>query len=316
MKVYVIGIVLVIGTVFANGAATGERENRDRFMAVATTNIVGDIVGQIGGVHLSLYVMLQPGVDVHVFQPTPGDARYVADAEVVFVNGAGLEAKFLGDLINNVSPRRVVDLSADLHLRTNVDGHVNAENFEDVHEDHPKNGVDPHVWMDPTMVAVWASEIVEVLTEVDPIHAAYYTRRANTLVEELLALDMWVREQVADIPTNRRVLVTDHEVLGYFADRYSFEILDTISPGLNEASEPSVRQLAKLRNVLAEHEVPAIFVGTSTNRRVAQAVVDDLGIEVVSIYTESLSASDGPADTYQNLIVTNVQRIVAALDND
>lgn len=316
MKVYVIGIVLVIGTVFAYGSATGERENGDRFMAVATTNIVGDIVGQIGGVHLSLYVMVSPGVDIHVFQPTPADVRYVVDAEVVFTNGAGLEAKFLGNLIDSASPRRVVDLSADLDLRTTVGRHVHAKNFEDVHEYHPENGVDPHVWMDPTMVAVWASEIAEVLAEVDPIHTTYYTRRANALVEELLALDMWVREQVGNIPTNHRVLVTDHDVMGYFADRYSFEILDTISPGLSTGSEASVRQLAKLHDALAEHEVPAIFVGTDVNRRVAQTVADDLGIEVVSIYTESLSASDGPADTYQNLIVTTVQRIVAALDDD
>ena len=167
--------------------------------------------------------------------------------------------------------------------------------------------------MDPTLVTAWAEEIAEALAEVDPDHGADYAERADALVGELHALDAWVRERVAAIPRDRRILVTDHDVFGYFADRYGFTVLDTIIPGFSTVSEPSARHLANLREAIAEHGVPAIFVGLTVSSHVAQVIADDLGIEVVSVYTGSLSEPDGPAATYPDFIRTNVDRIVGAL---
>ena len=167
--------------------------------------------------------------------------------------------------------------------------------------------------MDPTLVAVWAEEIAEALAGVDPEHGADYAERAEALAGELHALDAWVQERVAAVPRDRRILVTDHDVFGYFADRYGFTVLDTLIPGFSTVAEPSARHLASLREAMAEHEVPAIFVGLTVSTHVAQVVADDLGIEVVSVYTGSLSEPDGPAATYQDFIRTNVERIVAAL---
>ena len=110
-----------------------------------------------------------------------------------------------------------------------------------------------------------------------------------------------------------RVLVTDHDVLSYFADRYGFELLETVVPGVSTASEPSARHLAQLRDTIAEHGIPAIFIGTTVSPQTAQSVADDLGIELVAIYTGSLSEPGGPAATYQDFMRTNVERIVAAL---
>ena len=187
-----------------------------------------------------------------------------------------------------------------------------ATTREDEHG-HAHGEFDPHVWMDPTLVAVWAEEIAEALAGVDPEHGADYAERADTLAGELHALDAWVRERVAAVPRDRRVLVTDHDVFGYFADRYGFTVLDTIITGFSTLSEPSARHLANLREAIAEHGVPAIFVGLTVSPHVAQVIADDLGIEVVSVYTGSLSEPDGPAATYQDFIRTNVERIVAAL---
>ena len=357
---------------------------------VATTTIVADIVSRVGGERISLYVMLPAGTDPHVFQPTPRDARHVADADVVFANGAGLEADFLGDLISSAAPRRVVELSEHLPLRRmgmahgesagahdehgdegedhdedeeeHHDEHEDHEEDEeehhdehgedhdedeeehhDEHEDHEEDEeehhdeheedhdedeeehhdedehvhdhgeFDPHVWMDPTLVAVWAVEVAEALAEIDPEYAAEYDRRAAELVRELDELDGWIKQHVAAVPRDRRVLVTDHESLAYFAARYGFELLDSVIPGVSTASEPSARHLAQLREVIAEHAVPAIFVGVGVNPQVAQSVASDLGIEVVQIYAGSLSEPDGPAATYQDFMRTNVERIVAAL---
>ena len=358
--------VVAFALVAALGFAEGEPEARgDRVAVVATTTIAGDIVSQIGGDQISLYVMLPVGADPHLFQPTPRDARQVADAAVVFINGAGLEAEFLGNLLTNVEPRRLVDLSSNLELRRLEGGHEHEdehdedehdedehdedehdedehdedehdedehdedehdedehdedehdedEHDEDEHEhEHAHGDFDPHVWMDPTLIAAWTPAIAAALSEVDPGSAGAYAERAAALAAELHELDAWVRERVAAVPVPERILITDHDVLGYFADRYQFSVLDTIIPGFSTASEPSARHLAALRDAISEHAVPAIFVGLTVSPRAAEVVAEDLGIEVVSIYTGSLGEPDGPAATYQDFIRTNVERIVTAL---
>ena len=351
--------VFLAGPGFASPAV--EEPAGDRIAVVATTNIIADIVARVGGDRIALSVMLPLGADPHVFQPTPRDVRLMADAAVVFANGAGLETEFLGDLIANAGPRRVVELSEHLPLRRMADAHgVHGEHDEDdgheagdehdgdehdehgeddEHDAHDEDGdqddehehgdedehadesgdghahgeFDPHVWMDPTLVAGWAAEVAEVLAEIDPEHAAAYERRAAELVQELHELDAWIADRVAAVPDHRRVIVTDHEVLGYFADRYGFELLDAIVPGSSTASEPSARHLAELRDLIEEHEVPAIFVGTTVSPQVAEVVAADLGIKVVTIYTGSLSEPGGPAATYREFMRTNVERIVTAL---
>ena len=341
---------LAFATPYLLASPAQELPEGDQLAVVASTTIVADIVAGIGGDRISLYVMLAPGVDPHVFHPTPRDLRHVADADVLFVNGAGLEADFLGNLLDSAEPRRVVEVSEHLPLRRMDDGeeeddeHERNENEEQDHqdeddgdgeeedhhdeddddgedgeaEDHAEDEdhhgeFDAHVWMDPTLVAGWTVEIAEALAEVDPEHSAEYAARAATLSSELHELDAWIRSRVSAVPAPRRVLVTDHDVLSYFAARYGFELLETIVPGVSTASEPSARHLAQLRETIAEHDIPAIFIGTTVSPQIAQSVADDLGIELVAIYTGSLSESGGPADTYQDFMRTNVERIVAAL---
>ena len=302
----VVLVAVSAGTLaFAEGRM--DEPDSDRVAVVATTTIVEDIVAAVGGDRLSLYLMLPRGADPHAFRATPRDARQVADADVVFINGAGLEADFLGDLIASAEPRRVVDLSAHLDLLRMDEGH----------DDGPGHGeFDAHVWMDPTLVAAWTTEIAEALAEIDPHHRVDYAGRAAALVGELDELDAWVREQVAAIPRDRRILITDHGMFGYFAHRYGFTVLDTIIPGFSTASEPSARHLASLHDAIAEHAVPAIFVGLTVNSQVARMVADDLGIEVVAVYTGSLSEPGGPAATYEQFMRTNVERIVGALSRN
>ena len=354
----------VIGAVFALGAALGAAQETEtptgRLAVVATTNIVGDIVARVGGDRISLYVMLPHGADPHAFRATPRDARQVADAAVVFINGAGLEENFMGDLADNAAPGSVVDLSANLDLRSmsedehghhdegeEHDEHDEGEEHEehdedeghddhdedeehdededehdedehDEHEDeeghHHHGGLDPHVWMDPTLVAAWAGEIAAVLSGLDAASASAYAGRAAELAAELDALDAWVRGRVAGLPADRRIMITDHDVFGYFADRYGFTVLDTVIPGVSTVAEPSARHLAELREEIAEHNAPAIFVGDTVDARVARSVADDVGIEVVPVYTGSLSGASGPAATYVDFIRTNVERIVSALE--
>ena len=203
--------MLALATAHLFAAPERERPEGDQVAVVATTTIVADIVAGIGGDRISLYVMLSPGTDPHVFYPTPRDLRHVADADLLFVSGAGLEADFLGNLLASVEPRRTVEVSEHLPLRrmdTEPDGR-DARNESDGDDDHDEEGsarehghgeFDAHVWMDPTLVAGWTVEIAEALAEVDPAHAAEYAARAATLTSELHELDAWIRNQVSAVP--------------------------------------------------------------------------------------------------------------------
>ena len=179
---------------------------------------------------------------------------------------------------------------------------------------HAHGEFDPHMWMDPTLVAVWATEIAEVLAEVDPSHGTEYAGRADAFVGELDELDAWIQAEVAAVPRERRILVTDHDVFGYFADRYGFIVLDTIIPGFSTVSEPSARHLASLREAISEHSIPAIFVGTDGRlpggARGGRRPRNRSGF---GVHGDPWASPADPRPTIRDFMRTNVERIVTAL---
>jgi len=278
---------------------------------VCTTTIVGDIVGQICGDENELRVLLSVDVDPHAFEPTPADLVAISHADVVFLNGASLEAG-LDTMLEN-APGLVVSLSDELEL-LGADGlHHNHDPHS---EDHHEVIVDPHVWFDPTYVHSWVSRIAAVLEEHDPRHQGTYRARAESYRTALDELDRWIETQVQELPQQKRKLVTDHAVFAYFAARYGFEQVGTVFPGLSSLSEPSARDLASLERTIAEFDVPVLFVGMTVNRRLAEQVAADTGIRIVMLYTGALSAADGPAGSYLDLIRYDVTAIVEALSGE
>jgi ABC-type Zn uptake system ZnuABC Zn-binding protein ZnuA len=167
--------------------------------------------------------------------------------------------------------------------------------------------------MNPLNVKMWADNIAEALAAADPAHAEDIRANAQAYRAELDALDAWAAQQLSLIPSEARVLVTDHESLGYFADHYGFEIVGALIPSLSTVSEPSAGELAQLEDAISQYGVKAIFVGSSMNPSLADRVAADTGIQVITLYTESLSAPDGPAPSYLDLIRFDVAAIVAAL---
>jgi ABC-type Zn uptake system ZnuABC Zn-binding protein ZnuA len=174
-------------------------------------------------------------------------------------------------------------------------------------------GLDPHIWFDPTQVIHWVDRIMRTLVHADPDHALAYRTNASNYQTELGALDDWIQEQLGVIPSDRRKLVLDHLAMGYFAERYGFEIVSALLPAFSSAAETSARDLAVMSNTIREQAIPAIFVGMDSNPRLAQQLALDLGIEVVQLYTGSLSSLTGPAATYQAMMMYNVLAIQQAL---
>lgn len=276
---------------------------------VATTTLVGDVVRSIAGALVRLDVLFPVGADPHAFQPTPRDAVAVAGAEIVFISGGGLEAS-IADLLANAAGS-VVDLFEELHaVGLVLDG---AETDEDGAHDHDHDGADPHVWLDPNLVAIWVDAIEAALAERDPANATAYAAAASEYRAALAELDVWIRDRVDVLPPERRRLVTDHMAFGYFAARYGFEQVGSVFPGFSTLAEPSAREMADLVETIRSLDVSAIFVGAAVNPTLAEAIALDAGAVVVRLYTGSLSDAAGPAADYFSLIRYDVEAIVEAL---
>ncbi|MBA3533353.1 MAG: zinc ABC transporter substrate-binding protein [Ardenticatenales bacterium] len=271
---------------------------------VATTTIIGAVVQQVAGEQATVTVLMPVGSDPHAFQPRPQDIAAVADADVVFINGLGLES-FLEPMLENAGgAARVIALSDQIVA-------LEAEGEEE--EGHEHEGQNPHVWLDPNNVILWTEQIEKTLGELDPAQAASYTTNAEVYQLELQELDAWIAEQVRTIPEERRQLVTDHEIFGYFAARYGFEQVGAVIPSLSTMAEPSAQEMAALQDAVRQQEVSAIFMSTTVSQGLVNSVAADTGTQLITLYTDSLSGLNGPAATYVDLMRYNVTAIVDAL---
>lgn len=279
----------------------------EKIKVVATTNLVADIVAQIGGDHITLRPLLAPGVDPHSYTSTPQDLQNLNDAHVVFINGLHLETGLDTLLVDLAAPVVSVNIGVSTHDLAESE-HGQAEPASHAHE-----GADPHTWQSVTNVKQWVETIQSTLSQLDPAHASAYGAAATAYQTQLEALDAEIRQKVATILAPNRKLVTDHATFGYFAEEYGFTIVGVLIPSLSTAAEPSAQALAALQDQLNREEAKAIFVGTTVNPRLAEQLAQDLEIQVITLYSDSLSAANGPAATYLDFMRYNVDAIVNAL---
>ncbi len=280
---------------------------------VATTTLVGDVVKTIGGPGIDLSVLLGTGLDPHTFEPSPRDAAAVARAQVLFINGAGLET-FLESLLtaNTRGVTLVVDLSKELPLvkRKEAEEH-HEEHAGEHHHDHGE--FDPHVWLDPNLVMGWTKTIARVLTDRDPERADLYRQRAEAYLAQLEELDRWIKAEVQSVPATHRRLVTDHDEFGYFADRYGFTVTGALLPNVTTAAETSAREMADLEMRINSTGTRVLVIGQGMNPSLAQRVAHDTGLQLVTLYTGSLSEPGGPAATYLDYMRHNVTALISAM---
>lgn len=282
--------------------------NGDKLQVVATTNIVADVVSQVAGDRIDLYAMLPAGADPHSYQPTPQDLRALTDADVVFINGLGLE-EAMASTLDQFAAKTVV-------VNTGVETiEFVAAEHEDEGEAHQHEGADPHTWFSVHAVETWTHNIAHILGALDPAQADAYTATAEAYVEQLAALETELEALVAQVPVAERKLVTDHDSLGYLAAAYDFQVIGSVIPSFSTLAEPSAQQLAQLQEQIRAEGVKAIFVDSTVNPQQETQLARDLGIPVILTYNGSLSAADGPAATYLDFMRYNVGVIVEALGN-
>jgi len=284
----------------------------EKLQVVATTNLVADIVAQIGGEHIALYTLMAAGIDPHSYTTTPADMRTLTDADVIFINGVHLEEALNALLDTLAAP--IVPVNVGVVLNEFAPEEEHAAESEAEHEEHEHGEADPHTWQSVANVKVWVENTRASLSQLDPTHADAYQAAADAYQQQLDTLDTELRAKITEIPVANRKLVTDHDTFGYFARDYDFAIIGALIPSLSTTAEPSAQSLAALQDQITQAGVKAIFVGTTVNPRLAEQMAQDLGIQVVSLYSDSLSAADGPAATYLDFMRYNVNAIVAALE--
>jgi len=265
---------------------------------LTSTTFLADITRNVAGDRVDVVSLLPVGTDPHSYQPIPQDVTKIERSKLLIINGAEYE-HFLEPLLENaVGERTIIEASAGLSLR------------DEAESDH---GVDPHLWIDPNNVITYVENIRKGLTYFDPDGAAIYQANAGAYEAELKNLDAWIVEQVDQIPVEKRLLVTNHEAMGYFADRYGFTIIGTVIESFSTDASPSARQMADLVNQIKASGASAIFLDASDNTALAQQIADETGIRVITdLHLESLT--DGaPAATYIDMMKHNVKQIVNAL---
>ena len=307
-------VVLTIGFNFLISACGSYLDKNDdsgetKLVVVASTTFVGDVVSNIAGEAVDLTTLLEPGQNPHSFQPTPQDLVNVSRADLIFVNGLGLE-EFLEDLLigaDAVAP--VIEVSEGISaLQIEAQGFQNEE--ENDHNSHANQ--DPHVWFDPNHVLVWTENIARVLVEMDPAHAELYKSNASAYRSELINLDSWIREEFDQLTPGKHKMVTGHTALRYLTEQYQLELIGAVIPAITTEAETSGQQLANLIDSIREHNVKAIFIGVDFDPSLSHRVAEDTDVELVPLYFGSLSEGS-PAATYLDFMRYNVDAIVKAL---
>jgi ABC-type Zn uptake system ZnuABC Zn-binding protein ZnuA len=312
---------------------------------LAVESFLADIAQNVAGDRLEVATLMPLGLDPHAFEPTPQDVARISEASVLIINGAGFE-EWMEVLDNAGGERLLIEAAAGLESRTPGaeeithdhgagethadethadeahadethadEAHADETHADEAHTDeaHTHEG-DPHFWLDPTKVVRYVENIRDGLSAADPAGAETYAANAAAYIAELEELDVWIAEQIAQIPPERRLLVTNHESLGYYADRYGLEVIGAVVPSVTTGASPSAQQLAALADLIRAEGAPAIFLETGANDQLAQQLHDETGIAVVTgIYTHSITEPAGAAPTYLAMMRYNTEAIVTAL---
>ncbi|MEW2382631.1 zinc ABC transporter substrate-binding protein AztC [Micromonospora sp. NPDC047707] len=293
---------LVAAAVLLAGGAACTSPTRTRI--VVTTNILGDVVAEIVGDQAEVSVLMKPNADPHSFAISAREAHAMQTADLVVYNGLGLEEGVL---------HQVEAAKAEGVPTVEVGAKIDPMEYRD---GDAAGLPDPHFWTDPARVVTAVRLLTdEIVRHVDGVDGGVVRRRAESYANEVRELDARLAERFAGIPAERRVLVTNHHVFGYLADRYDLTVVGAIIPSGTTLASPSASDLASLVTAIETHRVPAVFADTAQPARLAEVLAAEAGItvRVVGLYSESLSDADGEAASYLAMMRFNAEAIIGAL---
>lgn len=298
MKFYILrhitlGAALLLGL-------TASAQAADKVKAVASFSILGDMVKQVGGDRVEVTTLVGPDGDAHVYEPTPADAKNLAAANILFVNGLGFEGWM--DRLEKSSGFNGKTVVAS----TGVTSRQMVENDKKI--------TDPHAWQSLENGKLYVANIRDGLIAADPEGKAEYEANAAKYLDALTQEDEAVKAAMAKLPPERRKIITTHDAFGYFGAAYGLEV---IAPeGVSTESEASAKDVAKIiRQIRAQH-IPAVFVENITDRRLLDQIANETGSKIGgTLYTDALSPPEGPAPTYLDMFHHNLEELTQALSS-
>ena len=308
-----------------NGSAAQEGEVR----VIATTTHVADLARAVGGDRAGVDSLLTPGSDPHDYEPRPSDARALAGADVVLRSGGDIDEWFGGLVESAGTDAPTVSLLESVRTIEGDDDHAEEEHGEEAHgdeegeEEHGEEGsaegagLDPHWWQDPTNAMAAVEEIRDALVAADPEGRETYAANADAHVAELRALDEAIAACMGSIPAEDRKLVTTHDALGYFAQRYDIDVVGLVVPALTTRAQPSAGAVAELTDAIDDEGVETIFPESQLPAGLEQAIADEAGAQVgPGLWTDSLGPQDSGAATYLEAIRFNAQAMADGFGGD
>ncbi|MEN6542950.1 metal ABC transporter substrate-binding protein [Parvibaculum sp.] len=288
----IFGLVAILFSLAATPAAARELH------VVASFSVLGDIVARVGGDKISLEVLVGPDGDAHTFEPSPREAKALAHADLVVVNGLNFET-WLKKLVAASGYKGPIAVASK--------GITPRQMVED-----GRTIPDPHAWQDLANGAIYVHNIAAMLKAASPENAATFDANAARLSKEIADLDRWTHDEISSVPQQKRKVITTHEAFGYFGAAYGVTF---IAPeGLSTEAEPSAGSLAKLIDQIRREDIKALFIENMTDPRLIQMISRETGAEMGgALYSDALSKPGGPAPTYPSMFRNNVPKLVSAM---
>ena len=290
LQVWLIFLVLV-----ASAAPLRAQERlQDRLNVVASFSILGDFVRNVGGERVSVTTLVGPDGDVHVYTPAPADAKKIADAKLLVINGLGLEGWL---------PRLLQASGSKAPIIRATDGIAPLKAGSDA---------DPHAWQSVANAKIYVVNIRDALVAADPADAGVFRANAENYLVKLDALDREVRQAIAQIPQNHRKVISTHDAFGYFAAHYG---IDFIAPlGVSTESEASARDISKIIIQVKASGIPAVFLENISDPRLMRRISAESGARIGgTLYSDSLTDEKGEAPTYIDMVRHNIKTLTSAL---
>ena len=277
----------------------------DKLRVVTTIGMITDVVKNVGGAHVEVTGMMGPGVDPHLYKPTPKDVQRLGSAHIVFYNGLHLESK-MADILAQMSGDTVTVAVTDAVDRS---GLLTPPEYEGLY--------DPHLWFDVKLWMQAVGKVRDALSAFDADNTVLYANNAERYLTKLTELDAYVKLQVERVPSQQRVLVTAHDAFNYFGKAYGFEVRGL--QGISTATEAGIADVQELATFIAARRIPAIFVESSVSSRSLEAVkaaVKSKGFDVKiggELFSDAMGSEGTPEGTYIGMVRHNIDTIVRAL---
>jgi zinc/manganese transport system substrate-binding protein len=278
----------------ALAAAIAPLKAQERIGVVASFSILGDFVKNVGGDRVSVSTLVGPDGDVHVYTPATADARKVADAKLLIVNGLGLEGWL---------PRLLQSSGSKASIVTATKGIVPLRAGTDA---------DPHAWQSIANARIYVANISDALASAAPAEAGVFRANAQTYLAKLDGLEREVREAVAKIPPDRRRVISTHGAFGYFAAAYGIQFIAPM--GVSTESEASASDLAGIITQIKKEKIPAVFLENISDGRLIRRIAAETGAKLGgTLYSDTLTGEKGEAPTYIELVRHNIKALTSAL---